>query len=901
MADTIGRLARPDVRVFQEFEAQAPTLLRPLLQAAVIAQAFQIETQLPVGSYVGDAISDPIAYPGLLAGAEVDDFSAYPGESNLIDEVIVEIQDANGTFDVSNDDETVITAAGVTLAKALTLHLTELSGTVVTTEAGSDELTFPSTVDLHDLGVRIGDKLVFATVVADLVDPAISIPSTEVDSASGLPIQFDIIAIPSSRKVRVARLGLDWSGFVGEGNVQAEIWRLPAGTGTVIPQHEDGAGIDLAATATLAISNAGISFLDDPIQPGDEVLWISNQLDIIGVAATIITPTWFPLTTLPGGEDSSDGILGVDIPILAGSVFTDTDGTDFDTEGVTDDGSYFLEFITENVDLVGPSGQIVVRNVGRFQILGVAGESITLGRPLISEAPLSGKTFQYKVVRMNQPVAVANNKKPFVVKQNLGAQSLLLDRAMSVEARVAPREFEFKIIRKGVPNGPVLMSYRALRTDLNNDLLEVGADADGGFLDLANQLGVVSVKNPLALMATAACGNTTGAVACVGVAHWTEEGLGAALEVLGASDVYSIVAGTQESALLQLVQSHVNDYSDPNNFSGLERCTYQSMRYPFQDTRIEEQTASANDLTVDAEPDKLTLGVSATVDFSEVRPNDIIDFDPEGTGRTVAFNVNAQIVQRSSMEIVSNLGPDAIRLLEEVDASEGGTVVGPWKILTHVYSKDEVGRNVAATSAAIGDRRVVNMFPADVKMLVAGVTETVPTYYYAAAVAGKCSSVKPNKPLTFEPIAGFSGTYGGQGLFSENQFSVMAGGGTWVLIQESNNAPVVSRHQLTTDASTVSKREDSLRRGADFAAKFFRLGFRALIGRFNLTDKFITQEARPRAESLLAQLIADEIFETSASIIEFGRHPQKPDGLRIVIRAPQPKPNNYDDIVLLLS
>ena len=99
----------------------------------------------------------------------------------------------------------------------------------------------------------------------------------------------------------------------------------------------------------------------------------------------------------------------------------------------------------------------------------------------------------------------------------------------------------------------------------------------------------------------------------------------------------------------------------------------------------------------------------------------------------------------------------------------------------------------------------------------------------------------------------------------------------------------------------MSKREDSLRRGADFAAKFFRLGFRALIGRFNLTDKFITQEARPRAESLLAQLIADEIFETSASIIEFGRHPQKPDGLRIVIRAPQPKPNNYDDIVLLLS
>ena len=84
-------------------------------------------------------------------------------------------------------------------------------------------------------------------------------------------------------------------------------------------------------------------------------------------------------------------------------------------------------------------------------------------------------------------------------------------------------------------------------------------------------------------------------------------------------------------------------------------------------------------------------------------------------------------------------------------------------------------------------------------------------------------------------------------------------------------------------------------------AKFFRLGFKSLVGRFNLTDKFISQEARPRAEAILAQLVADEIFETSASIIEFGRHPQRPDGLRVVIRAPQPKPNNYDDIVLLLS
>lgn len=900
MSDQIAPLPRPDVRVFQNVSAAAPTLRRPLLEAAVIAQCFQIETRIFAGQYDGVAVPG-LAYPGIKDGALVDDLSAdHPSEPDLLSEVVVEIEDVNGRFDVTNDDETVIEASGITLRKALTIFKTMLSGTIVTTGEEDTEVQFPSSVSLQALGVRIGDKLAFATQVDDLVDPARSIPSSEVDDASGLPILFDITAMPDSRTVRLARLGDDWDGLVGEARVQAEIRRYPAGTGVLVAPQEDGAGIDLTATSTLTIVNAEVDFLSDPVQPGDTLEWTDDIRDIVGVAETIIDNADFSLTTIPGGEGASTGLLGEDTPILAGTTFTDIDGPDFDDEGVDDDGSCFLEFVTEEEELSGSDGVVSVRNLSRYQIIGVAAEALTLAKPLVSEAPASGKSFQYRVVRMNQPVAVANNKKPFTVLQVLGPQSFLLDRAMSVEARSGSREFEFSVKRSGVPNGEIRVSYRALRTDLIG-FTEVGADSNGGTQAIIDTLGPISVKNPLALMASFAALNTPFAVGVVGVAHYDEESVAKALEVLGAQDVYSIVLASLDPALNTLVQDHVNQYSDPLGFAGFERRTYGALDFAFQDVRIETQDGDDATLTVESDRSKLSLGGDAEVTFLEVHPNDIIDFDPDNTGRTVAFDIGGNKILRSQMQIISNLGGETFRMLEDVHADEGGTISGPWKVLSHVYSKDEVAQNVARTHNAMSDRRRVAMFPPYVKAPVGGVESVIPTYYYAAAVAGKRSAVSPSKPLTNEPIAGFSGTVGGQGVFSEQHFAVMAGGGTWVLLQATSNAPVVSRHQLTTDVTSVFTREDSKNVAADFSAKFLRLGFKDLIGKENIDDDFIKQEARPRLEALVETLKEDKIIDKQSSVLEFGRHPQKPDGLRAVIDLRTPFPFNFGDFVLNLT
>ena len=66
---------------------------------------------------------------------------------------------------------------------------------------------------------------------------------------------------------------------------------------------------------------------------------------------------------------------------------------------------------------------------------------------------------------------------------------------------------------------------------------------------------------------------------------------------------------------------------------------------------------------------------------------------------------------------------------------------------------------------------------------------------------------------------GFTGVIGSQDRYSERQLKIMSGGGLWVFQQDTPTGPVVIRHQLTSDMSTVEMREDNIRTALDFAAK----------------------------------------------------------------------------------
>jgi hypothetical protein len=116
----------------------------------------------------------------------------------------------------------------------------------------------------------------------------------------------------------------------------------------------------------------------------------------------------------------------------------------------------------------------------------------------------------------------------------------------------------------------------------------------------------------------------------------------------------------------------------------------------------------------------------------------------------------------------------------------------------------------------------------------------VPAYYISAANAGDVAGERPEQGHTNLPIAGdfsflkYSGDY-----FSETQLNTIAGGGNYVMWQANKSAPLVSRHQLSTDISSVERQELSITTSVDFVAKFVRTGMEPYIGIYNITPSFL--------------------------------------------------------------
>ena len=117
----------------------------------------------------------------------------------------------------------------------------------------------------------------------------------------------------------------------------------------------------------------------------------------------------------------------------------------------------------------------------------------------------------------------------------------------------------------------------------------------------------------------------------------------------------------------------------------------------------------------------------------------------------------------------------------------------------------------------------------------------MPGYFLAAAVAGQKSENRPSQPNTNLPLninteLKFSNTY-----FRPEFLDIIASGGTYILVQDTPESFPFSRHQLTTDVTSIETREFSITTAIDFFAKFLRTQLKPFIGRFNITDNYLAQ------------------------------------------------------------
>lgn len=219
-------------------------------------------------------------------------------------------------------------------------------------------------------------------------------------------------------------------------------------------------------------------------------------------------------------------------------------------------------------------------------------------------------------------------------------------------------------------------------------------------------------------------------------------------------------------------------------------------------------------------------------------------------------------------------------------------------------SKNEQAENIKGYSESFASRRVVHVWPDIVKAPIGQVVYDLPGYFVAAAVAGLSGGLPPQQGLTNLTVSGFIGFSHSTKYFSELQLNTIADGGTMIFIQEAPETPLLCRHQMTTDRSTIKFQEYSVTKNVDFIAKFLRDAFKGPIGRYNIVDTTLDLLKTTAQASIDFLRTYTAVLPNIGGNIRSGRlvaieeDPNQIDTVNLRFAFQVPIPLNYIDIVI---
>lgn len=223
--------------------------------------------------------------------------------------------------------------------------------------------------------------------------------------------------------------------------------------------------------------------------------------------------------------------------------------------------------------------------------------------------------------------------------------------------------------------------------------------------------------------------------------------------------------------------------------------------------------------------------------------------------------------------------------------------------VTRDLSKDEQASNVAGYSHSFGSRRVCHTWPDIVKAPIGSTLVNLPGYCSAESVAALTTGLPSQQGFTNLSIGGFLGLEHSSKYFTEAQLNVIADGGTLIFVQEGPDQPLLIRHQLTTDRTSIKFQEYSVTKNCDFMAKVIRSNYEAAIGKYNIVDTTMDY-LKTVAQGLISffkdgtkrPFIGGNI--RSGSLAKMEESPTQIDTVLIRFAFQIPIPLNYIDIVM---
>lgn len=415
----------------------------------------------------------------------------------------------------------------------------------------------------------------------------------------------------------------------------------------------------------------------------------------------------------------------------------------------------------------------------------------------------------------------------------------------------------------GVPFGStsaaLYMDFDALRLDVS--ALSLSAEkllTIDDQVELESLLSPLSLDNPLGLgMYFALLNSPTTPVHGIGLDEvsaalpdGTVDAYARAADQLEAKDVYGIVPLSAEELVHQLFATHVTAMSAPAQRG--ERIVFINPGVP---TRAFPELAASGDANSTASPNELVLDqnpsaalVAAGLNPLALTADDGVYLEISIGGVFFRYSValmNANLAQ-FRIVFVSPDNDDGFYSTTALTASvvdgdyvlkiRGDALLIPGSTMVDLAATADA---VAQAANAYANRRVFYVFPDELTSVLDSGSVVVPGFYGGCAVAGMIGQMNPSQPFSRVPITGFSSVQGSQDTFKPSLLDQIAGGGVYILTQQGDGAPVSCRHQLSTDVSTIERRELSITKAVDFVAKYLRNILRNFIGRNNITPQFL--------------------------------------------------------------
>jgi hypothetical protein len=447
---------------------------------------------------------------------------------------------------------------------------------------------------------------------------------------------------------------------------------------------------------------------------------------------------------------------------------------------------------------------------------------------------------------------------------------------------VPPTEqnIQYRIYRNQALTGTVLVSYEATRSDLNDQLIAITDDDS-----IESLVGPVDPGNP-AGFAVDKCRLNAGEaqVYFTGVNADTVAEHTRALEFLESEDAYSLVPLSQDPAVLQLYEPHVDTMSLPENKQ--ERVAFLNRELVLRETKIGEADARTGTFTNASNEKEFDDDVGDLgFDFNNfVSPGDFVIVDDGGTIREFLVQ---QILSATKLLINE---PGSVNWPGAVNIASGS-----YTVLSETKTKTEQAEFIGDYAQSFDNRRIVLVWPDEVEVSFNSALQLVPGYHLAAAVAGLVAGQRPQQPLTNLSVSGFTGLRNSNRYFNESQLKLLSADGVFIVEQAVESAAPFIRQQRTTDLSSILKNELSVVKTVDFISKLFRQELDPYTGKYNITPELL-DTIKVVIDGLFTRLretsdIGPVIL--SGALISIEQDEAQLDTINIVVDIEVPVPANF--------